>query len=190
MSFAAKPDGGMRLVADLVHLNKHGKRLIHLFMSLKDIINQSESDAKYFATLDAKTGYWQLELDKESQKYTCFITEWGLYRYCRAPMGLVSSSDIFCQRRDAALAGIPGMQKPVGNIVVVGKSKKIYEIYQNFDFQLREAKVTNLKYSMDLQRFDQFDLIWSNYSFFLSSHTSFGLSILQTMLLRSFFSHF
>ena len=78
------------------------------------------------------------------------------------------------------LAGIPGMQKPVGNIVVVGKSKKIYEIYQNFDFQLREAKVTNLKYSMDLQRVDHFDLIWSNYSFFLSSHTSFGLSILQT----------
>ena len=85
MSFAAKPDGGMRLVADLVHLNKHIKRLIHPFMSLKDIINQSESDAKYFATLDAKSGYQELELDKESRKYTCFIMEWG-----RAPMGLVS----------------------------------------------------------------------------------------------------
>ena len=141
MSFIAKPDGGMKLVANLVHLDKHAKRQIHPFLSSKDIINQM-SDAKYFATLDAKTGYWQLELDKESQKYTCFITEWGLYRYCRAPMGLVSSSDIFCQRRDAALAGIPGMQKPVGNIVVVGKSKKIYEIYQNFDFQLREAKAS------------------------------------------------
>ena len=42
MSFVAKPDGGMRLVADLVHLNKFVKRPIHPFMSAKDIINQIE----------------------------------------------------------------------------------------------------------------------------------------------------
>ena len=79
--------------------------------------------AKYFATLDAKSGYWQLELKEESQRYTCSITEWGLYRYCRAPMGLVSSEDIFCQRTDAALAGVPGMQKLVDDILVTGRIK-------------------------------------------------------------------
>ena len=63
-------------------------------------------------------------------------------------MGLVSSGDVFCQRRDAALGGIPGMQKLVGNILVVGKSKKIYEIYENFDFQLREAKASILAFSI------------------------------------------
>ena len=51
MRFVAKLDGGMRLVADLVQLNKFVKRLVHQFMSAKDIINQIESDAKYFATL-------------------------------------------------------------------------------------------------------------------------------------------
>ena len=75
--------------------------------------------AKYFATLDAKSGYWQLELKEESP----LITEWGLYRYCRAPMGLVSSEDIFCQRTDAVLAGVPGMQKLVDDILVTGRIK-------------------------------------------------------------------
>ena len=56
----------MRLVVDLVQLNKHVKRPVHPFMSPKDIINQIESGAKYFATLDAMSGYWQIELDKES----------------------------------------------------------------------------------------------------------------------------
>ena len=111
MSFIAKQDGGMRLVADLVHLNKHVKWPIHLFMFSKDIINQIKANAKYFAPLDVKSGCWQLQLDEEPQKYTCFITEWGLYRYCRAPMGLVCSGDIFCQRTDAALAVIPGRTK-------------------------------------------------------------------------------
>ena len=31
MSFVTKPDGGMRLVADLVQLNKFVKRLVHPF---------------------------------------------------------------------------------------------------------------------------------------------------------------
>ena len=66
MSFVPKPNGTMRLVADLVQPNKHVKRPIHPFMSPKDIINQIESGAKYFATLDAMSGYWQIELDKDS----------------------------------------------------------------------------------------------------------------------------
>ena len=70
MSFVAKPDGGMRLVADMVHLNKHVKRPIHPFMSAKDIMNQIEWDAKYFATLGTKSGYWPLELEEESGRYS------------------------------------------------------------------------------------------------------------------------
>ena len=41
----------------------------------------------------------------------------------RAPMGLVSSGDIFCQRTDAALVEILGMQELVDDILVVGRTK-------------------------------------------------------------------
>ena len=108
MSFAPKPDGSVRLVADLVYLNRYVKRPVHPFMSPKDILAQIDPEAEWFAVLDAKSGYWQVELDQESRKYTTFLTEWGLYRYKRAPMGLASSGDVFCQRTDEALAGITG----------------------------------------------------------------------------------
>ena len=56
MSFVPKPDGDVRLVADLVHLNKYVKRPIHLFQCPKDILAQIDPKAKYFAVFDAKSG--------------------------------------------------------------------------------------------------------------------------------------
>ena len=33
--------------------------------------------------LDAKNGFHSLLIEEESRKYTDFITEWGVYQYCR-----------------------------------------------------------------------------------------------------------
>ena len=52
-SFVPKPDGDMRLVADLVHLNKFVKRPVHPFKPTKDILALIDPQAKYFATFDA-----------------------------------------------------------------------------------------------------------------------------------------
>ena len=71
---------------------------------------------------DAKNGYWQIPLDEESKPLTTFITEWGCYRYLRAPMGLTSSGDKFCARTDKALAGIPGVFPLVDDVLMFGDS--------------------------------------------------------------------
>ena len=96
MSFVPKPDGDVRPVVDLVHLNKFVERPVHPFPTPRDIIAQIPGTSKYFAVFDAKSGYWQIALDEESKPLTTFITEWGCYCYLRAPMGLTSSGDEFC----------------------------------------------------------------------------------------------
>ena len=73
MSFVPKPDGDVRLVADLVHLNKYVKRSIHPFQCPKDIIAQIDMKAKYFAVFDAKSGYWQIPLTQNSKQYTRWL---------------------------------------------------------------------------------------------------------------------
>ena len=78
-SFVPKPDGDVRLVSDLVHLNRFVKRPIHPFKPTKDILAIIDPKAKYFATFDAKAGYWQIMLDEKSQALKTIITEWGLY---------------------------------------------------------------------------------------------------------------
>ena len=104
MSFVPKPDGDVRVVADLVHLNKFVERPVQPFPTPRDIVAMVPGTSKYFAILDAKNGYWQIPLDDERKPLTTFITEWGCYRYLRAPMGLTSSGDEFCARTDQALA--------------------------------------------------------------------------------------
>ena len=46
MSFVPKPDGDVRLVADLVHLNKYVKRPIHPFRCPKNILAQIHPKAR------------------------------------------------------------------------------------------------------------------------------------------------
>ena len=153
MSFAPKPDGSVRLVADLVYLNRYVKRPIHPFMSPKDILAQIDPEAEWFAVLDAKSGYWQVELDQESRKYTTFLTKWGLYRYKRAPMGLASSGDVFCQRTDEALAGITGIHKLVDDILVMGTTKK--ELLARIEQVLKRCEENQITLSDSKQQLGQ-----------------------------------
>ena len=68
MSFVPKPNGDVKPVVDLVHLNKFVERPVHPFPSPKDIIAQIPGTSKYFAVFDAKNGYWQISLDEESKR--------------------------------------------------------------------------------------------------------------------------
>ena len=123
-SFVVKPSGGMRLVTDLVHLNRAVKRPTHPLAPVNDILSSLDARAKFFVTLDLVGGYWQIALGKKSQQLVAFLTEWGGYTYLRAPMGLTSSGDIFCARTDEALAGIPGLHKLVDDILICGETKE------------------------------------------------------------------
>ncbi len=56
----------------------------------------SLAGAKYFSSLDLKSGYWQVEMDKESKKYTVFtVGPLGFYECDRMPFGLCNAPATF-----------------------------------------------------------------------------------------------
>ena len=120
-SFVKKKGKKIRKILDVVVLNDEILRPTHPFPSPNDIVSTIPCEAKFFAVFDCLHGYWQIELDEESKPLTTFLTEFGRYRYCRAPMGLVSSGDEFCLRTDKALADLPGVMKLVDDILIYGK---------------------------------------------------------------------
>ena len=148
MSFVPKPGGKVRSVVDLVQLNKFVERPAHPFPAPKDIVARIPKGAKWFAVFDAANGYWQIPLEEESREYTTFMTEWGRFRYLRAPMGLVLSGDKFCTRTDRALAGVPGVHKLVDDILVYGNNhaellqriKMVFERCQEWGITLSKSK--------------------------------------------------
>ena len=94
MVTVTKDDGSIRICLDPTDLNKAIKRPHFPLPVVEEVLTQLKG-AKIFSTLDAKSGYWQVQLDKESQKLTTFNTPFGRYKYLRLPFGIKSASEEF-----------------------------------------------------------------------------------------------
>ena len=123
-----KPKGGIRPVVDYKALNKYVVRPIHPFLAARAAVESIPKSSRYFATLDATKGYWQIRLTDEASLLTTFLTPYGRFRYTRAPMGLSSSGDEFCRRGDEALRGIDGVIKVVDDVLVHAPTLEALEL--------------------------------------------------------------
>jgi hypothetical protein len=59
--------------------------------------------------LDAKNGFWHVELDEASSYLTTFATPWGRYRWKRMPFGISPAPEEFQRRMTEALEGLDGV---------------------------------------------------------------------------------
>ena len=111
-----------RITVDFKHLNKYIERPVHPHNAPREAVARVPKGMKFFTTLDAKSGYWQVALDEESRKYTAFITPFGCFRFCRVAMGLVSAGDSYNYRLSSAFEGINGMELVVEDFLVFDSS--------------------------------------------------------------------
>ena len=51
--------------------------------------------AKFFTTLDLRSGYYHIALDKESKAKTAFVTPFGKYEFNAVPFGLAQAPAYF-----------------------------------------------------------------------------------------------
>lgn len=121
MVVVPKPGGGVRITTDLSKLNSQVSRPAHPSPTPFAAIRSVDPDAKYFTTIDALCGYWQIPLAAEDQQLTTFITPYGRFRYLRGPMGFAATGDAFCRRGDLALQGVMQCVKVVDDLLLYDK---------------------------------------------------------------------
>ena len=107
LNYSRKSSGQLRICLDQKDLNKVIKSCHHRTPTLEEITHEL-SGAKHFSKLDAKNGYWSVELDEESQLLTTFNSPFGRFCFQRMPFGLVMSQDVFQQKMDQILEQCPG----------------------------------------------------------------------------------
>ena len=107
LTYSRKSSGQLRICLDPKDLNKAIKRCHHRTPTLEEITHEL-SGAKHFSKLNAKNGYWSVELDEESQLLTTFNSPFGRFCFQRMPFGLVVSQDMFQQKMDQILEQCPG----------------------------------------------------------------------------------
>ena len=86
-----KPNGRLRVCLDPSDLNQ----AIKLQLPTTGEILSQLSGARYFAKLDASSGYWPVRLDDESSHLLAFNTPLGCHRFKRMPYGIHSTLEVF-----------------------------------------------------------------------------------------------
>ena len=113
----------IRLCVDLSKLNKYIKRERYLSLSPHEAVADiMSSDAIYFTTIDALSGYWQVPLAPECLELTTFITPFGRYMFCSAPFGICSILERYNWHMDEALIGIQNIHKIVDGIIIYDRT--------------------------------------------------------------------
>ena len=143
--FVPKKDGDVRFIADFSRLSKAVERPVHPFLCVSDALRSVPPGMKYFCTLDAKQGYFQIPLAQESQDLTCFMTPWGRFKFLRLPVGMNSSGDYWCLSSDEVIEGIECVYKIVDDILVCAATEK--ELYDKVRTILQRCQEKNMKIS-------------------------------------------
>ena len=137
-----KTKNAVRICIDPSNLNKAIKREHFPMNSIDDIVTRLHG-SKYFSTLDANMGFFQIKLSEKSSYLTTFNSPFGRYRYLRMPTGAKCSSEVFQRAMMTAFEGIEGVEIVVDDILVHGSTMSIHN--QRVKQVLDRCREINLK---------------------------------------------
>jgi len=104
-----KKDGTKRYCVDYRDLNKVTIKDSYPLPRIDDLLDTvGRSKAKYFSSLDLRSGYWQVGMAPGSKEKTAFYSPKGLYQFKVMPFGLVSAPAIFQRTMHEALGDLIG----------------------------------------------------------------------------------
>ena len=100
-----KKDGALRFCIDFRQLNAVTIRDVYPIPRIDDTLDQLQH-AKYFTSMDLRSGFWQIELDPTSRDKTAFISHAGLFRFRVMPFDLTNAPATFQRLMDLVLGSL------------------------------------------------------------------------------------
>ena len=136
-----KGDGGKRMCVDYRALNAISRTYIWPMPRIDDILAKL-GKAKFFTTLDLRSGYHHIALDKDAIKKTAFVTPFGKYEYLKVPFGLAQAPSYFQNLMNKVLNGLNFTLAYLDDIIIFSETAeqhlKQIQIVLN---RLRQAKL-------------------------------------------------
>ena len=114
-------DKKLRICLDPRDLNEALEREPYYTWSIEDIMAKFHSMTR-FTIADFNKGYWMVELDPESRKYTTMALDIGRFQWTRLPMGSIVAQDVFQRKLDGIFLDVPGVTGIADDMVIYGRS--------------------------------------------------------------------
>ncbi|XP_032791650.1 uncharacterized protein K02A2.6-like [Daphnia magna] len=108
MLVVSKADGDVRIVLDHSNLNKAVLRP-HFSVPTVEQLFAKIGKAKFFCSLDAAQGFYQIPLSEESSFLCTMATPWGRYRFLRLPFGLKSAPEVYLHTMSELFGDLSGV---------------------------------------------------------------------------------
>jgi hypothetical protein len=139
-----KSDKSIRVCLDPREINKYIVRERYEIPTIEQI-KLNLMGKKYFTVLDLKDGFYQCRLDEASQKYCCFNTPFGCFKFLRLPFGLASASEKFQELTSKHFGGIKNVNVYFDDILIAGSTKEEHDT--TLEEVLRKVRESNIKFN-------------------------------------------
>lgn len=121
MSAVPKGKDDFRLVVNMRAPNKAILRE-YFRLPLLDEMRIQLHGARYFTKLDLRNAYYHLELCEASRDLTTFLSESGMYRFCRLMFGVNAAPEIFQREMARILKGVKNVIIYIDDILIFAKT--------------------------------------------------------------------
>ena len=133
-----KKNGKVTLCIDPKPLNEALHRNHYPLPTINDVLPLL-SKARVFTVLDAKNGFWHIELGEPSSFATTFGTPWGCHQWLRLLFGVSPAPEEFQRRIDIALEGLPGQKAIADDNLVFAAGDTDEEALKDHNRNLKEV---------------------------------------------------
>ncbi|KAL0894100.1 hypothetical protein ABMA27_014144 [Loxostege sticticalis] len=143
-----KPSGEKRMCVDYRSLNKITVKEKYPMPIVEDLIDKLKG-CKYYTSLDLKSGYYQINVHKDSIAKTAFITPDGHYEFRRMPFGLCNGPSVFQRLMNTVLDNnkwdihIPRIQQGINSTINKTTAAIPSEVFFGYRLQTDADKLMN-----------------------------------------------
>jgi hypothetical protein len=113
------------IIADLREVNKVIKRKPFPLPKITNMLPKLEGFMNA-TSLDLNMGYYHMLLTPFSSRLCTIVLPWGKYEYCRLPLGLSISPDVFQEKMSELMSGLEFAQAYLDDLLILS-TEKVFE---------------------------------------------------------------
>lgn len=159
---AAKKNGDIRVCLDPRALNRAVRRAHYPLPTVSELAARLRG-ATHFSVLDARCGFWMLELDEPSADLCTFSTPYGRYQFLRLPYGINCAPEMFHAKVRQCLEDLEGTESFIDDVVVWGSNKREHDT--RLEKLLQRAKEIGMKFNKDKCKFGVNEIVYLGHVF-------------------------